>query len=293
MRTTTRFARLASRLALLAGLLLPATAPLRAQDPTTGAALPAVPLQTAAQLDQLVGPIALYADPLLAQVLLASTFPDQVREAAGYVRAKGQAGIDDQPWDVSVKAVAHYPTVINTLDNKPDWMLQLGQAYVSQSSDVMAAVQRLRQRASDNGNLATNAQQEVVVQQGNIAVWPAQPSVIYVPVYDPAVVYVTRVRVGRPWVRFGIGFPIGAWFIYDWDWPAHRIVYTGWVGGGWIARSRPYVRISPVYVHERYRVVPMNRAVLRHAPMPRGPERRAVERRGGERRGGRPEGERH
>lgn len=264
-------------LALTFAVAIPRAPMLAAQD--------APPVQvatlTAPQLDQLVGPIALYADPLLAQLLLACTFPDQVRDAAAYVRTNGQGNIDAQPWDVSVKSVAHYPTVLNTLDAKPDWMLQLGQAYVNQSSDVMAAVQRLRGQASANGNLATNAQQQVVVQPGYIAVWPAQPNVIYVPVYDPAIVYVQPVRVGRPWVRFGIGFPVGAWLIYDWDWPAHRIVYTGWAGGGWIARSRPYVRLSPVYVHERYRAVPMNREVLRHAPMPRPAERRAVERRGG------------
>src|ERR1017187_1363512 len=82
------------------------------------------------QLDNLLSPIALYPDPLLAQVLVAATFPDQVEEAARYVRSSGQNGIDDQTWDVSVKAVAHYPTVIGMMADKVDWTTSLGQAYV-------------------------------------------------------------------------------------------------------------------------------------------------------------------
>src|SRR5580658_9987616 len=107
------------------------------------------------QLDNLLAPIALYPDPLLAQVLLAATFPDQVAEAARFCRGGANPDdIDTQPWDVSVKAVAHYPTVIYMADNL-DWTTALGQAYINQSADVMAAVQRLRQEARDAGNLAT------------------------------------------------------------------------------------------------------------------------------------------
>lgn len=215
------------------------------------------------QLDNLLAPIALYPDPLLAQVLLAATFADQIDEAARYVRAYGQGGIDDQPWDVSVKAVAHYPSVLYMMADKLDWTTALGQAYVNQSTDVMASVQRLRSMAQSQGNLITTPQQEVVVEGGNIEIWPAEPQYIYVPVYNPYNVYY------QPWpgfgplfVTFGVGFLIGAWLNYGCDWGYHRIYYTGWQGGGWIARSRPYIHINNVYVNDRYRNVNVNRAIL-------------------------------
>ena len=144
---------------------------------------------SANQLDNLVGPIALYPDALLAQVLVASTFPDQVEDAARYVRANGTAGIDDQSWDVSVKAVAHYASALNMMDDKSDWTATLGRAYASQSSDVMAAVQRMRAMAAQQGNLVTTSQQQVITQGTQYVIVPAQPRVIYVPVYDPVVVY--------------------------------------------------------------------------------------------------------
>ena len=233
----------------LEGAIAPATfATAQAQDPTATA--------SAAQLERLLAPIALYSDPLLAQVLLAATFPDQITEAAQFVRAHGTGGIDDQSWDVSVKAVAHYPTILNMMDAKPEWTSELGQAYASQSTDVMDAVQRLRGRANAQGNLVTTPQQQVVVEPGYIAIWPAQPRVIYVPVYDPEIIYIRHVgyygRYPGAFV-YGVGFPIGPWLIYDWDWPSRRMFYTGWVGGGWIGRSRPYVYVTNIYVNDRYR----------------------------------------
>ena len=148
---------------------------------------------SASQLERLLAPIALYSDPLLAQVLLAATFPDQITDAAAFVRTHGTGGVDDQSWDVSVKAVAHYPTILNMMDAKPEWTTELGQAYASQSSDVMQAVQRLRAQANAQGNLVTTPQQQVVVEREYIAIWPAQPRVIYVPVYDPEIIYVRHV----------------------------------------------------------------------------------------------------
>ena len=239
--------------ALTGAASLVATRPLAAQDP---AASPAI-MRSAAQLERLVGPIALYADPLLAQLLLAATFPDHVRDAAAHVRANGAKDIDAQPWDVSVKAIAHYPTVLNLMDSKPEWMDELGQAYATQSADVMAAIQRLRQAAVARGNLVTTPEHQVVVEPSQVAIWPANPRVIYVPVYDPDVVYVRYAGSygPRPYVSFGFGYPMGPWFIYDTDWPRFRLVYSGWVGGGWIARSRPYVVLSPACVHERCRTI--------------------------------------
>jgi hypothetical protein len=213
------------------------------------------------QLDNLLAPIALYPDPLLAQVLLAATFPDQVDEAARYVRAYGQDGIDDQNWDVSVKAVAHYPSVLYMMSDRIDWTGALGQAYVYQSTDVMSSVQRLRQMAYQQGNLATDQQIQVVNDGAYIQIWPANPQYIYVPVYDPGVVYYSRPFWGAA-ITFGAGFVIGAWLNNDCDWREHRIYYTGWRGGGWIERSRPYVRVTNVYVNERYTNVRVNRTVV-------------------------------
>src|SRR6201987_605747 len=141
------------------------------------------------QLDNLLSPIALYPDPLLAQLFVAATFPDQVEEAARYVRAYGQNGVDDQNWDVSVKAVAQYPTVVGMMADKIDWTTSVGQAYVNQSTDVAASVQRLRHMARHAGNLQSSPQQEVLEHDNYIAITPYQPQYIYVPVYDPAIIY--------------------------------------------------------------------------------------------------------
>jgi hypothetical protein len=155
-----------------------------------------------------LSPIALYPDPLLAQVLVAATFPDQVEEAARWVRGNGQAGIDDQNWGVSVKAVAHYPTVVEMMADKIDWTTSVGQAYVNQSTDVSTAVQRLRHMARRVGNLVTTPQQEVIENGEYIAIDPIQPQYIYVPVYDPAICY-SGVRIGGQRSRLVGGFRSG------------------------------------------------------------------------------------
>ena len=226
------------------------------------------------QLDNLVGPVALYPDALLAQLLVASTFPDQVEDAARWVRENGTAGIDDQSWDVSVKAVAHYPSALNMMADKGDWTATLGRAYASQSGDVMVAVQRMRAMADSQGNLSSNQHQQVVRDNDNYVIAPAQPRVIYVPVYDPVVIYTRPVfNVGfssRYW-SYGVGFPIGGWLSYDCDWRTRAVYYNGWddayfgYGGGWRGRSRPYVQITNVYVSPRYRNVYVNRNVTNYA----------------------------
>src|SRR5208282_1016981 len=149
------------------------------------------------QLDNLLAPIALYPDPVLAQVLVAATFPDQIDEASRFLRAGANPGaIDDQPWDVSVKAVAHYPTVLYMMDNRLDWTTSIGQAYVNQSTDVQASIQRLRGMAHDAGTLQSGPQMDVENQDGYWDIWPVEPQMIYVPVYDPAILYIGR----RGWI---------------------------------------------------------------------------------------------
>jgi hypothetical protein len=217
------------------------------------------------QLDNLVAPVALYPDPLLAQLLPASTFPEQVDEAARFVRAHADPNyIDSQPWDVSVKSVAHYPSVVYMLAEKNDWTTSIGQAYVAQPDDVMAAVQRLRRQARDAGHLRTSREHEVVETEGYIHIYPANPRYIYVPTYDPAYVYVRHPGYyGRPVISFGAGFMIGAWLNHELDWHHHRVIYSDWEHGhGWMLRSRPYVRVNHIYVHNNHRTVIVNHRVI-------------------------------
>ncbi|MGB8474015.1 MAG: DUF3300 domain-containing protein [Candidatus Acidiferrum sp.] len=216
---------------------------------------------SADQLDNLLAPIALYPDPLLSQVLVAATFVDDVDEAARWVRANGTDGIDDQPWDVSVKAVAHYPTVIYMMADRIDWTTSVGQAYVNQSTDVMSSIQRLRHMARDVGNLVATPQQQVLIEDDYISIVPYSAAYIYVPIYDPYICYYSRPAWGVA-ITFSIGFLIGAWLNRDCDWHHHRIYYHGWNGPGWISRSRPHVRITNVYVNNRYVNVGVNRRIF-------------------------------
>ncbi len=216
---------------------------------------------TGEELDNLVAPVALYPDALLAQILVAATFPEQVEIASQYVRERGTRGIDDQGWDLSVKAVAHYPPVLNMLANDGDWSVALGQAYAAQSGDVMDAVQRMREMAREQGNLVSTPEHTVSYDRERIVIVPANPQVIYVPTYDPAIVYVRPVfgfGFHARYFSFGIGFPIGSWLVYDMDWYGRRVYYDGWYGGGWRTYARPYIHMTPVYVHPRYRVIHIN-----------------------------------
>lgn len=224
------------------------------------------------QLDNLVGAVALYPDALLAQVLVAATFPEQIEEAARFVRANGTDDVDDQNWDVSVKAVAHYPSALNMMADKIDWTTTLGRAYAVQSSDVMQAVQRMRAMADSQGNLRSSEQQTVLRDEGNYVIAPTQTRVIYVPVYDPYVVYTRPIFLGgfrTSYWSFGVGFPIGAWLTYDFNWARRNVYYNGWdvsyygYAGGWRQRSRPYIHVTNVYVNPRYRNVFINRDIIR------------------------------
>lgn len=219
---------------------------------------------TPEQLDNLLAPIALYPDPLLAQVLLAATFPEQIDEAARSLRAYSRYDIDDGDWDVSVKAVAHYPAVLSMMADKIDWTTSVGQAYVNQSTDVMDAIQRLRRQARSFGNLVTTPEQEIVETDGLLYIYPASAQFIYVPTYDPAIVFFRRPAfVWGPLITFGMGFVIGAWLNHDCDWHHHRIFYHGWTGGPvWVVRSRPFVHPTRIYVDHRFDNIVINRRVI-------------------------------
>jgi hypothetical protein len=179
------------------------------------------------QLDQLLAPIALYPDPLIAVILPASTAPSDIALAANYLAANGApAGIDAQPWDPSVRALARYPDVLNWMNSNLEWTQALGAAFAQQPADVMRSIQQLRVQARAAGTLVDTPQQQIVMEGDNIRIVPAQPNTIYVPVYDPAIVYETPDGYAGPFITFGIGFPVGAWLGYECDWDDFGI----WVG---------------------------------------------------------------
>jgi len=150
----------------------------------------------AQQLEQLVAPIALYPDPLVAQVLTASTYPAQVADADRWRQSQGYApaeqiagGAEAQNWDPSVKALTAFPQVLAEMDRNMRWTTDLGNAYYNQPQDILQAVQVMRQRAQAAGNLQNTPQETVSYDQGNIEVAPANPQVVYVPAYNPWAVY--------------------------------------------------------------------------------------------------------
>ena len=190
------------------------------------------------QIDQLMMSIALYPDPLLAQILPAATYPLEVVTAARFVRAYPQATDADfarQNWDPSVMALAHYPSVLQTMSDNLEWTQTLGAAFVNQQADVMASIQRLRVQAQASGALLNTQQQEVLAAEDGIRIVPVNPLVLYVPVYDPQVIFVQRPWIGHPrvavtsFISFGSGFAIGVWLNNDIDWHDHWVA----VGGGW------------------------------------------------------------
>jgi Protein of unknown function (DUF3300) len=157
---------------------------------------PAAQPLTAQQLEQLVAPIALYPDALVAQVLTAATYPEQVmaadrwRQAQGYAPAEQIAGeANAQAWDPSVKSLTAFPQVLAEMVRNQQWMADLGAAYFNQPQDILQAVQVMRQRAQAAGNLQNTPQETVNYDQGNIELAPANPQVVYVPAYNPWAVY--------------------------------------------------------------------------------------------------------
>jgi hypothetical protein len=209
-------------LCLLAGTTMSVRAQAEVPPP-----MPAYQALPAAQLDQLLGPIALYPDPLIAEILPASTLPTQIVLADRFITGGGDPNqIDQQPWDASVQAVARYPSVLKWMDDNLNWTTQAGQAFLNQQPDVMNSIQRLRATASKLGNLQSSPQQQVIADGADIEIVPADPQVIYVPVYQPAQVYYDA-PYGAPFITFGIGWPIGLWMDYDCNWGAGNLIFWG------------------------------------------------------------------
>jgi Protein of unknown function (DUF3300) len=220
--------------------------------------------QTPEQLQQLVAPIALYPDALVAQILAAATYPDQIVEADRWLQQhtdlKGeQLGkeVDKQPWDPSVKALVEFPSVLANMDKNLSWTSSLGDAYVNQQQDVMGAVQVMRDRAEKSGNLKSSSQEKVSKQGQTIVIEPSDPEVVYVPEYDPWLVYGAPIGIwpgwysypglyiGGPGIAFGLGFGIGffggfgwGWGHWGYDWRGHGILFDH---HGYVSHSRVFV----------------------------------------------------
>jgi len=230
---------------------------------------------SAGDLQQLVAPIALYPDALVAQILGAATFPDQVESAAGWLQQnKGLPGavlmqaVDSQPWDPSVKALTQFPSVLDNLAKNLSWTSALGEAYHTQAADVMYAVQVLRGKAYAAGNLKSGSQISVVQESPQvIVIQPANPQVVYVPQYNPAVVYGTPYVtpgystadvVATGLISFGVGMAVGAaisggccgWGYSYWNcnWHGGAVVYgstayygnNAWHGGYYGSSATAY-----------------------------------------------------
>jgi len=229
-----------------------------AQAPAQTSPAPPPPYmqQTPEQLQELVAPIALYPDSLVAQILAASTFPEQVVEADRWVQEhpdlKGEAlgkAVDQQPWDPSVKALTAFPSVLGNMDKNLSWASSLGDAYYNQQQAVMDAVQVMRQKAQQAGTLKSTPQQTVTTQGSTVTIQPANPDVVYVPAYDPWLVYgyplmpwpgwypYPGIWYEGPYLSFGIGFGIGFFGGFGWGWP-----YWGF---DWYHRY-------PIFNHNRY-----------------------------------------
>ena len=232
----------------------------------------------AGELDQLLRPIALYPDPLVALILPASTFPADVVLAARFVNAGGDpAAIASQPWDASLQALAHYPSIIKWMDANLEYTHTLGEAFANQPEEVMRAIQRLRAQALANGTLTSTAQQVVVQEGGYISIEPTQPSLIYVPAYDWDAAYAMAPNGAFPLIQFGIGWAVGPWLAYACDWGHGRIwvrvrhpgrghngelaFYRDWRRGHDLDRDGSHGGPDPRWLQMRARAVGQARAV--------------------------------
>ena len=227
------------------------------QTPATDTARSVAP-QTAAQLDALVAPIALYPDALVAQVLAASTYPEQIAYADDWLTQNKNANqkklaeeVNEQSWDPSVKALTQFPSVLHNLALNLSWTSNLGEAFTHQRTDVMAAVQRMRAKAQAAGNLKSSSQITVVQDNpSTIVIKPANPQVIYVPEYNPTLVYgapyvvpayTPPVVLVTPAVFWGSGIAIGSgwgWGGFGWGFGAWN---CGWGGGNIIYNNNVYI----------------------------------------------------
>lgn len=288
-----------------------AEGPTYAPPPSASVTPSAVPVEFSAAeaLHPLVAPIALYPDPLVAEILPASTYPQQIQDAQAWLSSRPQPSqeeIDVQPWAPSVKALMHYPTVLAQLARDIPWTTSLGSAYLNQSADVMAAIQQMRAQALAEGNLRDTPQQVIVQDGPTIAIEPATPDLIYVPRYDPVLVYESP----YPIAYSVMAYPVGPWLTFGCYWDGGAIIVGDWHGGyyyrggrwgrdyAWrTERGHYWARDSrwgppPRVERDRYimardlrgREGELHRSMREHAEQRRELERRGSAGRGGERR---------
>jgi hypothetical protein len=218
-----------------------------AQEPSPRPA-PEAPAFSQAELDQMLAPIALYPDELLSQILMAATYPLEIVEAARWLNThpglKGEAAVSaaaSETWDPSVKSLLAFPQILSMMDQKLDWTQRLGNAFLAQQPQVMDTVQELRRRAYAKGNLRSSEREVVEDRDGSIVIVPATPRVVYVPYYDPFVVYGPWWWPAYPpmywppwpgyvvapapgfWWGVGVGISFG-FFFGAFDWPHHHVV---------------------------------------------------------------------
>jgi hypothetical protein len=226
------------------------------------------------ELDQVLAPIALYPDSLLAQIFIAATYPLEVVSADRWVQQnknlKGDElnnALDKQPWDASVKALVPFPDVLSMMSQKLDWTQKVGDAFLSQQNDVMDTIQKLRRRAADAGNLKTTEQQKVIVEREVIRVEPVDPRVVYVPVYDPWWVYGpwwwpayppyvvypypvgVAVALASGLIWFGVGLAVSAFWGIGWG-------YWNWHGHGFYANVNRNININRNHVGAAFSTAP-------------------------------------
>ncbi|MDO8432833.1 MAG: DUF3300 domain-containing protein [Candidatus Binatus sp.] len=236
---------------------MPAFAQLEAQQAA------ALPKPTRQEMEQLVAPIALYPDALVAQIVAASTHPTDIVEAARWLQqnssltgaALAQAA-NNQPWDPSVKSLTAFPSVLNNMNSNLSWTSALGEAYYTYPQDVMKTIQTMRAQAKAAGTLQSNAQQTVVQEGSTIIIQPASPEVVYVPAYNPTVVYGAPVATYPGYsgadlaltgvLAFGAGVAVGAlvsssdgWGYNNWN--------SNWHGGNVSYNKNVYVSNNNIY----------------------------------------------
>lgn len=228
------------------------------------------------ELSQMLAPIALYPDSLLSQVLMASTYPIEVIEADRWIRnnpdLEGEfldTELSTKDWSPSIKAICYFPSILNLMGNRINQTTALGSAFLSQEAQVMDIIQELRDTAYDHGTLASDTRQNVIVEDGNILIAPAESRVIYVPYYDPVYIYGGWMYADHPphywgpasisggisyWPDFYFGLSFGTWSYFDWR---HRYIHIN-------AHKRPkYVSSNRWKVrHGRWHHAPRHRKSL-------------------------------
>jgi hypothetical protein len=221
------------------------------------------------QLDQMLAPIALYPDELLTQMLMASTYPLEIVQAARWTKQneklKGDAlteALEKQDWDPSVKSLVNFPEVLSKMNEDLEWTQNLGDAFLEQQKEVMDTIQNLRRKAQEAGNLKDSPQQKVVTEQQTIIIQPTNPEVVYVPSYNPSVVYgawwwpafppfppffpmpVAPVLYGG--LAFGAGVAMGAAWGYAWG-------HANWHGGDVNINANRNTNINNNINREKYK----------------------------------------